>query len=74
MNKFYSNFFKVHKNIYGNFKKEKKFDSVTIKTSEILLKLNRSYLMRLFGSNILADSSKIFQKNYTNRIYCILAA
>lgn len=47
-------------------KKKEKFSSVTMKTSEILLKLNRSNLMRLFGSNILADSSNIFPKNYTN--------
>lgn len=66
MNKFYSKFCKVHKKINGNIKKRKKFSSVTTKTSEILLKLNRSNLMRLFGSNILADSSNIFQKNYTN--------
>lgn len=55
-------FFKVHKNINGNIKKKTKknlFYNITIKTSEILLKLNRSYLMRLFGSNISADSSNI---------------
>lgn len=66
MNKFYSKFCKVHKILMEILTKRNKFSSVTMKTSEILLKLNISNLMRLFGSNILADSSNIFQKSYTN--------
>lgn len=54
-------FLKCTKILMETFKKKKKnlFYNITIKTSEILLKLNRSYLMRLFGSNISADSSNI---------------
>lgn len=66
MNKFYNKFCKVHKILMETLTKRKKFSSVTMKTSEILLKLNISNLMRLFGSNTLADSSNIFQKSYTN--------
>lgn len=66
MNKFYNKFCKVHKILMEILTKRKKFSSVTMKTSEILLKLNISNLMRLFGSNTLADSSNIFQKSYTN--------